>query len=104
MAGARPSSSSSPPPAFGHIHQRPHEFDHIAGWTEDRVADALDLSDLAARMHNSIAMVEIDLFPDCFAEVFSSSSPVIGMDAPFEFFKSRRPFCGIESLYPSGRL
>ena len=27
------------PPAFGHIHQGPHEFDHIAGWAENRVAD-----------------------------------------------------------------
>jgi hypothetical protein len=50
-------------------------------------------------MHNPIAMVEIYLFPDCCPEVFSSSGPVIGMDAPFEFFKTRRPFCGIESRY-----
>ena len=75
------------PPAFGHIHQGPHEFDHIAGWPENRVADGLDHSYLAARMHNSIAMVEIYLFPDCCPEVFSSSGPVIEMDAPLEFFK-----------------
>src|SRR4029077_20281328 len=29
----------------------------------------------------------------------SSSGPVIGMDAPLEFFKTWRPFCGIESHY-----
>jgi hypothetical protein len=63
------------------------------------VADDLDLSDLAARMHNSIAMVEIYLFADCCPEVFFSSGPVIGMDAPLEFFKSRRPPGGIESRY-----
>jgi hypothetical protein len=85
------------PPAFGHIHQGPDEFDHIAGWAENRVADGLDLSDFATRMHNSIAMVEIYLFADCCPEVFFSAGPVIGMDAPLEFFKSRRPSCGIES-------
>jgi len=44
-------------------------------------------------------MVEIDLFPDCLPEPFSSSGPIIGMDAPLEFFKSRRRSCGIESRY-----
>jgi hypothetical protein len=44
-------------------------------------------------------MVEIYLFADCGREVFFSSGAVIGMDAPLEFFKSRRPLCGIESGY-----
>jgi hypothetical protein len=85
------------PPAFGHIHHGAHEFDHIAGWTENRVADGLDLSDLAVRMHNSIAYVPIYLFADCSLEMFCGSGPVIGMEAPLEFFKSRRPPCGIET-------
>ena len=85
------------PPAFGHIHHGPHDFDHFAGWAENRVADGLDLSDLAARMHNSIAYVPIYLFADCCLEVFCSSDPVIRMEAPLQFFKSRRPPCGIES-------
>jgi hypothetical protein len=44
-------------------------------------------------------MVEIYLFADCGPEAFFSSGPVIGMDAPLEFFKSRRAPCGIESRY-----
>src|SRR5207244_10573867 len=87
------------PAAFCHIDQGPHEFDEIAGWAENGVADDVDLSDLAARMHNSIAMVEIYLFADCGPEVFFSSGLVIGMYAPLEFFKSRRAPCGIESRY-----
>ena len=46
-------------PAFGHIHHGPHEFDDMAGCAENRVANGLDLSDLAVGMHNSIAYVEI---------------------------------------------
>ncbi len=85
------------PPAFGHIHHGPHEFYHIAGWAENGVADGLDLSDLTARMHNSIACVELCLFTDCCLEVFSSSGPIIGMDAQPEFSKPRRPPSGIET-------
>src|SRR5437667_331818 len=50
-------------------------------------------------MHNSITYVPIYLFSDCYPEAFFSSGSVIGMDAPLEFFKSRRPSCGIESRY-----
>src|SRR5258706_6324907 len=85
------------PPAFSHIHQGPNEFDHIAGWAENRVTYGLDLSDLAAWMRNSIADVEIYLFADCRLEAFCSSGPVIRMKAPLQFSKSRRPPCGIET-------
>src|SRR5260370_17453547 len=88
------------PPAFGHIHHGPHEFGHIAGRVENRVADGLDLSDLPIRMHNSIDYVEICLFADCCLEVFCRSGPVIGMDAPLQFFKSRRPPTRIETPNP----
>ena len=57
----------------------------------------LDLSDLAAWMHNSIADVKIYLFADCRLEAFCSSGPVIRMKAPLQFFKSRWPPCGIET-------
>ena len=84
-------------PAFGYIHHGPYEFDHIAGWAGNRVANDVDVSDFAAQMHYSIAMVEICLFADCYPEVFFRSGPVVGMDALLEFFKTRRPPCGIES-------
>src|SRR5437660_9135219 len=63
------------------------------------MTDCVDLSYLAVRMHNSIVMVEIYPFSDCCPEAFSNSSSVIGMDAPLEFFKSRRSSCRIESRY-----
>ena len=86
-------------PALGHVHQCPDEFDHIAGGGDNRVANDMDLSDLAARMHNSIVVVEIRLSPDCFPKTFSSSGPIIGMDTSLEFFKSRWSPCGIETRY-----
>jgi hypothetical protein len=50
------------PPAFGHIHQGPHEFDQIAGWADNRVADDVDISDLAARMLNrELSPVRLDV-------------------------------------------
>ena len=86
--------------AFCHIHHGPDEFDHVAGRVENRVADGLDLSNLAARKHNSIGYVEISLFEDCCPEVFCSASPIIRMEAPSKFFKSRQPCCGIKTLQP----
>jgi hypothetical protein len=85
------------PPAFGHVHHGPHDFDHIAGRAENRMADGLDLSDLTAGMHNSIAYVELCLIADCSPEMFCSSRPVIGMEALLQFFKPRRPPNGIET-------
>ena len=63
------------------------------------MADDVDLSDLAVRMHDSIAMVVICLFPDCLPEALSSSGHVIRMDALLKFFKSRRSCRGIKSRY-----
>src|SRR5260370_35458896 len=99
LAGAAAPPFCSRPPALGHIHHGPDVFDQFAGPVENRVADDVELSDLAVRMHDSIAMVEICFFPDCFPEAFFSSGPVIGMDAPLEFFKSRRPAGRIEPGY-----
>src|SRR5207245_6331576 len=57
----------------------------------NRMTDYVDLPNRPVRTHNAIDVVEIYPFSDYCPEAFSNSGPVIGMDAPLEIFKSRRP-------------
>ena len=41
------------------VHHGTHELDEIAGWAEDRAAYYVDISDLAARMNDSVIQLEL---------------------------------------------
>src|SRR5580692_6244062 len=87
------------PLLFGHVHQRTHEFNHIAGCAEDWVTYCVDISDLAAGMNDSAVQLELRPFAPCSLQRFHGPGLIIRMYALKDCFESWQPTLGVKTQH-----
>src|ERR1700751_343896 len=69
------------PFTLGDVHAQPHDFNQVAGFTENGMAYSVKMLDLAVRKSDSELQVGISPFPNCVFAVFKPPSPILWMNS-----------------------
>ena len=85
-----PSQTLLCPLPLGYIDQGTHEFNNVAGWTENRMRHYLNVSDLAARTDDSAIQ---------FVARFSADCRLYDIDVPVSIQRMNV----LDPLFPGGR-
>jgi hypothetical protein len=67
--------------AVGDIDYGTHKFNELAGWAQDWMGDRVDISDLTARINDSVIRLELSFFTLCRLDYFSEPCFVFRVDA-----------------------
>src|SRR5260370_41792386 len=90
--------------ALGYVDHGPHEFTHVAGLVEDRMAHDVNVPDSFVRMNDSVVQFEIRLLADGFPEPFPAMGLIVRMNPLKEGFESCWQRMRAEPQYPKAIL
>src|SRR3984893_6561 len=69
------------PFTLGDVYAQPHDFNEVAGFTENGMAYSVKMLDLAVRKNDSELEVGISAFTNCVFAVLKPLSPILGMNS-----------------------